>query len=108
MIDLIIGEMRSKITFLNPPSGQDDYGSPNTTWTTYKAGVWSTREPILGNEFYTANATNSEVEIKFRCRYFAGVTNLMRIQHGTEIYTILSAINVKSLNRELLCYCKKV
>lgn len=101
-------DMRSKISFLSPPSGQDDYGSPNTTWTTFKADIFASKEQILGNEYYTANATQSNVELKFRTHYFEGVTNQMRIQHGAEIYTILSAINVKSLNRELLCYCKKV
>jgi hypothetical protein len=41
-------------------------------------------------------------------RFVEGITNEMRIQHGLEIYEILSVVNVKSLNRELLCYCKLV
>lgn len=101
-------DMRSKISFLSPPAGQDDYGAPITTWANFKTDIWASKEPILGNEYFSANATQSEVEIKFRAHWFDGVTNEMRIQHGTEVYQILSAINVKSLNRELLCYCKKV
>ncbi len=101
-------DMRSKITFISPPTGQDDYGAPNTTWTTYKADIWASKEPLLGNEYLTAESTNSKVEVKFRTRYFTGPTNAMRIQHGTKIYQILSAINVKSLNREWLFYCKLV
>ena len=101
-------DMRSKITFLNPPSGQDDYGAPNTTWTTHKADIWASKEPLLGNEYLTAESTNSKVEVKFRTRYFTGPNNTMQIQHGTKIYQILSAINVKSLNREWLFYCKLV
>lgn len=100
--------MKQKIDFLSPPTGQDDYGEPNTTWTTFKASVWASKEPLLGNEFIEANAKQSEVEVKFRTRYFAGVKNEMRIKHGTETYEILSAINVKTQNRELLCYCKLV
>ena len=49
-----------------------------------------------------------KVEVKFNMRYIEGITSEMRIKHGLEIYEILSAVNVKSLNRELLCYCKLV
>lgn len=101
-------DMRSKVTFLSPPTGVNDYGEPNTTWSTFKSGIWASKEPLLGNEFISAQAVNSDVQVKFRCHWFGGVLNTMRIQHGTEIYEILSAINVKTLNRELLCYCKRV
>lgn len=103
-------DMRSKITFLEPPSGVDEYGAPNTTWTEKTTGknIWASKEPLLGNEFFSAQAVNTDVQVKFRCHYLSGIENKMRIKHGSEIYEILSAINVKSLNRELLCYCKKV
>lgn len=101
-------DYRHKIDFLQRAVGQDDYGEPIDTWTSFKAGVWASKEPILGNEYLTSLTTDTKVEVKFNCRYIAGITNDMRIQHGAEVYEILSAINVKSLNRELLCYCKLV
>jgi SPP1 family predicted phage head-tail adaptor len=101
------GKYKKKINFLVHASGQDDYGDPVDEWNVYKT-VWASKDPILGNELYTALTTDSKVEIKFNCRYVSGVTNEMRIQHGTEIYEILSAIDVKSLHVELLCYCKLV
>lgn len=100
-------DYREKIDFLARSDGQDDYGEPNGTWETFKT-VWASKEPILGNEYLTALTTDTKVEVKFNCRYVEGITNEMRIQHGAEVYEILSAINVKSLNRELLCYCKLV
>jgi SPP1 family predicted phage head-tail adaptor len=100
-------DYREKIDFLARSDSQDDYGEPNGTWETFKT-VWASKEPILGNEYLTALTTDTKVEVKFNCRYVEGVTNEMRIQHGAEVYEILSAINVKSLNRELLCYCKLV
>lgn len=102
------GNYRFKIDFLQPPTGKDDYGEPLEDWPTFKAGVYASKEPILGNEFFTALTTDTKVEVKFNCRYIKGVTNKMRIKHGTEVYEILSAIDVKSMNKELLCYCKLV
>lgn len=101
-------DKRSKVDFLSPPTSQDDYGGPSGAWGAFKTGIWCSKEPILGNEYFAANAAQSEVSCKFRCHWFSGVLNTMRIQHGSEVYQILSAINVKELNRELLCYCKRV
>lgn len=104
----LVSGMNQKITFLVPPTGYDDYGEPNTTWTTFRANVWASKDQLIGREFFEANSTQSEVEVKFNMRYFPGVTNKMRIQHGAEVYQILSAVNVGTRNRELLCYCKLV
>jgi len=101
-------DMTSKITFLKLNDSQNSYGESTGVWEPLKSDIWASKEPLLGKEFYTAVQTQSKVEVKFRTYYFDGVTNEMRIQHGSEIYDILSAINVKSLNRELLLYCKKV
>lgn len=101
-------DYRHKIDFLKRSVGQDDYGEPIDTWVAYKSGIWASKEPILGNEYLASLTTDTKVEVKFNCRYISGITNEMRIRHGDEVYEILSAINVKSLNRELLCYCKLV
>ena len=74
----------------------------------FKAGIWASKDPLLGNEYFNALATNTKVAVKFNMRYVPGITNDMRIRHGDEIYEILSAVNVKGLNRELLCYCRLV
>jgi len=101
------GSYRFKIDFLQPPTGKDDYGEPLDTWTVFKSAKAS-KEPILGNEFFTALTTDTKVEVKFNTRYIKGITDEMRIKHGTEVYEILSAIDVKSAHKELLCYCKLV
>ena len=101
------GKYRHPITFLTKAPGQDDYGEPTDTWTNF-ATAWAAFDPLLGNEFFSALSVESKVEVKFNSRYVAGVTNDMRIQHDGKTYEILSAINVKGLNRELLCYCKAV
>ena len=101
-------DYRHKIDFLQRQQGHDDYGEPIDSWETFKEGIWASKDPLLGNEYFNALTTDTKVEVKFNMRYVPGITNDMRIRHGDEIYEILSAVNVKSLNRELLCYCRVV
>ena len=100
-------DYRHKITFLKNHGGKDTLGEVIDDWKEHTT-AWAAVDPLLGNEFFTAFTTDSKVEIKFNSRYIPGITNDMRIQHNSKIYEILSAINVKGLNRELLCYCKEV
>ena len=101
------GKYRNKITFLKNHGGKDGYGEVIDDWKEF-ATVWAAADPLLGKEFFSALTVESKVEIKFNARYINGVTNDMRIQYNGKTYEILSAINVRELNRELLCYCKKV
>ena len=100
--------MTSKINIIKSNGVQDSFGGSSEDWTIFKAGVWASKEPLLGNEFFNAEATQSKVEVKFRTYYIGGVTNDMRVRDSTGDYEILSVINVKNLNRELLMYCKLV
>ena len=101
-------DYRYKIDFLKRVDGYDDYGEPIDDWQPFKTGIWASKEPLLGNEYFNALTTNTKVEVKFNMRYVEGITNEMRIRHDGKVYEILSAINVKGLNRELLCYCRLV
>jgi SPP1 family predicted phage head-tail adaptor len=101
-------DMIHKITIKSLSSTQDSYGDSANVWTNFATDIWSSKEQLLGNEYYTAESTKSKVEVKFRTHFINGVQNEMRVHNGNEVYDILSAINVKSLNRELLMYCKKV
>ena len=100
-------DYRHKITFMQLITDFDDFGAPVNTWETFKE-IWASKDPLLGNEYFTALTTDTKVEVKFNMRYIDGITNDMRLQHGNELYEVLSAINVKGMNRELLCYCKLV
>lgn len=102
-------DYRHKIDFLQRASGRDDYGEPSETWEPVKTGIWASKEPLLGNEYFVAFTTDSKVEVKFNMRYIPGITSDMRIKHGNEVYEIIGPpVNVKGLNRELLCYCRLV
>lgn len=106
------GDYRHRIVIKAPPdpnvpSNKNGFGEVVGDWIEVLT-LWASKEPLLGNEYFRAESIQSEVEVKFRARYRPGVENTMRVYQGDEAYEILSAINVKSLNRELLIYCKKV
>ena len=101
-------DMRNVINILNKSDGTNSFGEPIGNWEIIFSDVFASKEPLLGKEYFSAEAVQSKVEVKFRTYYFDGVKNEMRIECDGEIYEILSAINVKSMNRELLMYCKLV
>lgn len=102
--------MRHRITIKSPPvdpTDQDEYGQPVGAWVDV-ATLWASSEPLIGNEFYSAEAAQSKVEIKFRIRYNATITDKMRVYFNSIPYEILSLADIQSRNREMLIYCKKV
>lgn len=103
-------DRRNKITILALQTGYDPEGEPINDWLPVDGltNLWASKEPLLGNEFFAAGQAQSKVEVKFNTCWVPGVENEMRVQDTEGIYEILSAINVKSLNRELLMYCRKV
>lgn len=101
------GKLRHKITIKSRAAGRNSYGESTDTWTDVKT-LRVSIEPLLGREYFAAEAAQSEVEVKFKTRYVAGIENKMRVQHGADLYEILSAVNVENRNVELLLYCKKV
>lgn len=102
------GELKHKIEFLQRTNGSDGYGEPIDTWNVFKS-AYASKDPLIGKEFFSALTTENKIEVKFRTRYIQGITSDMRIRHGNEVYEIVGPpINVKSLNKELLCYCRLV
>jgi len=110
----MIIDRRNKIDFLRVKLGTngkpecDEYGELTGEYEVIKSGIWSSKDQILGNEYFSALTIGSTVEVKFNTRYMPEIDDTMRIRHGTKLYEILSAIDVKSMHRELLCYCRAV
>jgi len=102
------GDYRHKITFLERSNGFDEYGEPVDEWKEYKT-THASKEPLLGNEFFSALSKDSNVDVKFNMRYKRDITSEMRIRHGSDVYEIIGPpIDVKSMHKELLCYCRMV
>lgn len=102
-------DYRCKIDFLKRIKEKDEYGEPIDSWEPFKTGIWASKDPLIGKEFFTALTTDNKVEVKFNMRFIPDITSDMRIRHGNEVYEIIGQpVNVKELNRELLCYCRLV
>jgi len=72
-------------------------------WTTL-AVVHAEYRPLNSTERFGANAVRAERSCKFRIRYRDDVTQLMRVQYGTEIYRIIAINEVeRRMGLELIC-----
>lgn len=102
------GKFNKRISFLKHTQGYDEYGEPSDTWPEFKKG-WAKKLDLIGTDFYASQTSDTKIEVKFNCRYVAGITKEMRLQKGTEVYEIVGVpIDIDDLHRELLIYCKLV
>lgn len=98
------GKLRNQIVIQTVTESRDSLGGVSESWATY-ATVRASIEPLKGTEKFQDKTTLSEVDLKVRIRYLAGVTTKMRILFGTRIFNIHSIINYNEMNRELTLYC---
>lgn len=107
MKSINVGKFRNKIDILKHTKKQDDYGELIDVWEVYKT-VWASKQPILGNEFFTALTTDTKIDVKFNTRYIGVIKNDMRIKHKDEVYDIESVVDIEAMHVELLFYCRLV
>jgi SPP1 family predicted phage head-tail adaptor len=100
-------DMTSVITFWQNSKVKNAYGEYTDTYTLFNT-AYASVEPLLGKEFLSSLSAQTKVELKFRTHYFEGLTNDMRIKFNNVDYEIISAVNVKNQNRELLIYAGKL
>lgn len=101
------GKLRHSITIRKQDTTRNSFGERVTTWIDV-AIVRAAKEPLLGNQYFQAEALQSKVEVKFQCRYFAGVDNTMRVYNDGLLYEILSVVDVEGRHREMVIYAKKL
>lgn len=103
------GRMRETIVISSPPEARDEYGAPGAAEWNEVLSSRASFEPLLGREFFAAQETQSQVEVKFRLRYRPEIQSNYRVVHREINYEIIGQpVNVNGANRELLLYCKKV
>lgn len=102
------GQMRYRVTVKQRSTTRNALGEPQQVWD--EVGIfWASKEPLIGDEFFKAEAVQSRVNIKFRLRYTPVIDGTMRLEHNGDTYEILGEpVNVNGLNRELLLYCQRV
>lgn len=100
------GRLRHKVTIQTASEAIDSFGQAIKTWSTY-AQPFASVEPLNGKEFFTANADNSEVTVRIRLRYLAGLTTKMRVLWDSRYYNIQSIIDPAERTAEMVLMCSE-
>ena len=102
------GQLDQRVTVERLQGGVDELGQPlPDTWAPLFT-CWAAVEPLVGREYIAAQAAVSEVTAKIRMRFRPWMTAQDRVIHDGTIYNIVSVIDVRSENRELVLMCKAV
>ena len=103
------GQLRHRVTIRKPVETQNSYGEPIVRWQDVATGVWASIEPLSGREFMAAKQLVSEIEVRIRIRYLAGLSAKMKIvDANSNSYLIESIINIEERNRELQLMCSRI
>ena len=85
---------------------KDRYGAATTVWTQF-AAVYASIEQMKAYDKAAAAATYPGADHTITMRYLAGVTAIMRVVHGSEIYSVLGPPNnIDGRNRMLILTCQ--
>lgn len=99
------GRLNKRIVIEQKTTVDDDFGQPIETWSTF-ATVWASVEYQSGKEGFTADQLQAELITRFRIRYLANVTALMRVKFSGVVYDIQSVMNTNERDREMLILAK--
>ena len=99
------GQLDQRVSVERLEQGDDAAGQPLTTWSTLFT-TWAAVEPLTGREYIAASAFVSEVTTRIQLRYRPGLTPADRVTHEGRKYAIVSVIDYKSANRELVLMCR--
>ena len=103
---LAAGTLDKRVTIEAPTSTRNAIGEAVPGWSVF-AAAWASIEPLQGREFWAQQQVQSEVTVRIRIRYLAGVTAAMRVVGGPKVYTILAVINPGDANEELQLMCSE-
>ena len=102
------GALDQRISVERLQGGVDELGQPlPDTWAPLFT-CWAAVEPLTGREYLAAQAAVSEVTAKIRMRFRPWMTAEDRVIHDGTIYNIVSVIDVRSENRELVLMCRAI
>lgn len=96
-----------KVTIKSLSTTQDDYGQPLNEYVDVVT-CWASVEPLIGREYYAAEQVQAEAKIKVRTEFIPGIKENMVVFYGDRKFEIVSVINPKEQNRELLLMCKEL
>ena len=96
-----IGAMRHRITIQKPTRTSDNYGGASVVWSTH-VNTWAAIETKTQAEPVFAQQIRPETTHIVRCRYFAGITEAMRISFGSRVFKIVAVHVMDEIHHMLL------
>lgn len=99
------GQLDQRVTVERFSRTEDELGQPIESWAPLFT-CWAAVEPLTGREYIAAQAAVSEVTARIRMRFRPWMTAQDRVIHNGTTYNIVSVIDVRSENRELVLMCK--
>lgn len=103
----LASDMDQRITFLNPPGGQDEDGYPINEWMDHIT-VWASLKTLKGRSFYAAAGTNLQNNRMFEIRYRKNVDDSMRVKWRGVDHSIISLEDDDGQKKSMIIYCKVV
>ena len=101
------GRLRHKVEIQSSIDVRDEYGGESyKEWVSF-AYCWASIEPLSGREYFAAAQAQSEVSHKITMRYRSGIKTYYQILWNDRIFNILSILNTREENRELVLYCSE-
>ncbi len=99
------GRLSHRVTVLQKASTRSSTGAEVTTWSAVEQNIPAEVIPIAGKEYVALRQAQSDITVRFRMRYLAGVNSAMRVRWQGEDYDIREAIDVgaRRTQLELLC-----
>lgn len=102
----IATDLNRKITFRQVTITQDPQtGEMIETWADFLS-VFARVEPLIGREYFAAQAVQAEDTTKFTMRHRGDIDPTMRIAFDGKTYNITSIQNIRAANRETLIYAR--
>jgi SPP1 family predicted phage head-tail adaptor len=85
------GELRQRVTLLEPVAGVDTVGQPRSDWVE-RAQLWANVSLLSGLETVRADSQTPVVKASIRMRYGAPIDESMRLRYGGITYAIKAVL----------------
>ena len=102
-----IGEMNKRVTLQGRVVTQSSSGAVTETWSDLDT-VWAKIQPLKGREFWQAQQTSSELDVRVTIRYRKNISTVERVKYGNRYFNIVAVIDADERHRFLSLMCKEI
>lgn len=82
------GRLRHRVDIEDQVSAQDSDGAQSFEWLTVASNIPADIVDLTGRELFAAQAVQSKTTVRIKLRFWAGLTDRMRIVHRDTVYNI--------------------